>query len=47
MFTISIEFKNGERKFISGLNRVQCEQILATKENNPDISYIGVLDERF
>lgn len=45
MFTVSIEYKDGTREFVSGLNRCECEKILETKDSN--ISYIGVLDERF
>ena len=47
MFTAVIEFVNGARKFLSGLNRVQCEELIKNGQQDKEISYVGVLDERF
>ena len=47
MFSLIVEFVNGSKKFISGLNRVMCEQIIEEYSKKPEVSYVGVLDERF
>lgn len=47
MFSLVIEFVNGSRKFFSDLNRVQCENMIDQYSKKPEVSYVGVLDERF
>lgn len=47
MFTASIEYVNGKREYVYGLNRVQCEDLIKKGEQDPNISYVGVLDENF
>ena len=49
MFTVIVSFKFGNRKrvIINNLNRVQVERVTKNWEKNPDVSYVGVLDERF
>lgn len=47
MFTLSIEFKNGSREFVYGLNRVECNTLIEKYSNDTGVSYVGVLDENF
>lgn len=47
MFTLVVEFKNGLRKFFSDLNRVACENLIEKYNKDTNVSYVGVLDEKF
>lgn len=47
MFDVVISFIDGTRKFLHGLNRVQCNNVIKNWEKNPRVNYISVLDENF
>ena len=48
MFTLIIEFKNGLKKLvISNLNRCQSEDLYDKYMSESNVSYVGILDERF
>lgn len=47
MFTLVVEFVNGVKNFMYGLNRVECNNIIEKYSKNPEISYVGVMDENF
>lgn len=46
MFTIVIEFLGAMgRKTIFGLNKVQAEHVYNNWVKNPDVKYVGVIEE--
>lgn len=47
MFDVVISFLDGTRKMVSGLNRVQANNVIKNWEKNPRVSYVSVLDENF
>lgn len=48
MFTIIVEFKNGLKKLvISNVNKCQSEELYDKYMSQKDVSYVGILDERF
>lgn len=46
MYSVVVEFvgKMG-RKFITGLNKVQSEHVYNNWVKNPDVKYVGVIEE--
>lgn len=47
MFTMIIEFVNGARKVLFGLNRCESETLYEQYTSQKDVSYVSILDERF
>ena len=47
MFTLVVEFANGLRNFMYGLNRVTCDDLIKKYSKDPNVSYVGVMDENF
>lgn len=48
MFTIIVEFKNGMKKLvISNVNKCQSEDLYEKYMSQSNVSYVGILDERF
>ena len=47
MFTVIIEFVNGVREIVFGLNRCESESLYEKYTSNKDVSYVSIVDERF
>lgn len=45
MFTVVIELKGFGRKVVFGLNKVQAEKVCSNWEKNPDVKYVGIIEE--
>lgn len=47
MFTMIIEFVNGSRKVLFGLNRCESENLYEKYASDKNISYVSIVDELF
>jgi len=47
MFTVIVEFVNGVREYFHNVNRCQSEDLYEKYMSQSNVSYVGILDERF